>query len=562
MLTPLVDGACPTITSQPSSKTACITSTAQFSVSASGDSPRTYQWKQSTDGGLSWNNVVGGSGATSATYTTPSTTTSMNGYRYEVVVTGYSGCQVTSNGAATLTVNTAITTQPSSQTVCETSTAQFSVGASGSSLSYQWQYNSGSGWNNVVGGSGATSATYTTPSTTTSMNGYQYQVLVTKSGCSQGTTSNPATLTVQAKPTITTQPSSQTVCEGSTAAFTVAATGSGLTYQWRQSTNGGTSWSDISGQTSAILTLTSVTTSMNSYQYRVVVTGTCGTVTSNPATLTVNPTTSITTQPLSPTVCQGSTAAFTVAATGSGLTYQWQLSTNGGTSWSDISGQTAATLTLTGVTTSMKSYQYRVVVTGTCGTVTSNAAILTVQVSPSVTIATPDTQLNYSGKCPTLGATVTSGGPGPFSYQWYNSIGAISGATSATYSACTAETYYLRVTNTSSICVSPNSNSIIIKARVAPVCGISGPDSLCDSSTATYIPTLNSILAPSGYVYHWKLGTVVEPDGSSFLLAGTSLSGFYALQLTAQEVSTGSSICNCTKQVLVVPKPVATIIIS
>ena len=471
MLTPLVDGACPTITSQPSSKTACITSTAQFSVSASGDSPRTYQWKQSTDGGLSWNNVVGGSGATSATYTTPSTTTSMNGYRYEVVVTGYSGCQVTSNGAATLTVNTAITTQPSSQTVCETSTAQFSVGASGSSLSYQWQYNSGSGWNNVVGGSGATSATYTTPSTTTSMNGYQYQVLVTKSGCSQGTTSNPATLTVQAKPTITPQPSSQTVCEGSTATFSVAATGSGLTYQWRQSTNGGTSWSDISGQI-------------------------------------------------------------------------------------------AATLTLTGVTTSMKSYQYRVVVTGTCGTVTSNAAILTVQVSPSVTIATPDTQLNYSGKCPTLGATVTSGGPGPFSYQWYNSIGAISGATSATYSACTAETYYLRVTNTSSICVSPNSNSIIIKARVAPVCGISGPDSLCDSSTATYIPTLNSILAPSGYVYHWKLGTVVEPDGSSFLLAGTSLSGFYALQLTAQEVSTGSSICNCTKQVLVVPKPVATIIIS
>jgi hypothetical protein len=146
-------------------------------------------------------------------------------------------------------------------------------------------------------------------------------------------------------PTITTQPASQTVCAGSTAIFTVVASlngGTGPTYQWQRSTNGGSSWSSLSGQTAATLTLTSVTTSMNGYQYRIVVK--CGTgcscssgTTSNAATLTVVTTaTSIATQPSSQMVCAGSTATFTVAATGSSLIYQWQQSTNGGTSWSSI----------------------------------------------------------------------------------------------------------------------------------------------------------------------------------------------------------------------------------
>ncbi|MGD0955149.1 MAG: hypothetical protein ABR985_22640, partial [Methanotrichaceae archaeon] len=56
-------------------------------------------------------------------------------------------------------------------------------------------------------------------------------------------------------PTITTQPLSQTVCASSTATFTVVATGSSLTYQWYQSTNSGTTWSGLSGQTATTLTL-------------------------------------------------------------------------------------------------------------------------------------------------------------------------------------------------------------------------------------------------------------------------------------------------------------------
>ena len=97
-------------------------------------------------------------------------------------------------------------------------------------------------------------------------------------------TINPATLS------ITTQPSSQSVTEGNPAAFSVTATGSGtLNYQWQQSTNNGSTWTDISGATSATYTIENTTTGMNGYQYRCAVTGNGSSVTSNAATLTVTP---------------------------------------------------------------------------------------------------------------------------------------------------------------------------------------------------------------------------------------------------------------------------------
>ncbi len=88
---------------------------------------------------------------------------------------------------------------------------------------------------------------------------------------------------------ITTQPGSQSVTEGQTASFSVAATGSGtLTYQWQQSTDSGDSWTDISGATNTIYTITTTTADMSGYQYHCVVTdGSNNSVTSQAATLTV-----------------------------------------------------------------------------------------------------------------------------------------------------------------------------------------------------------------------------------------------------------------------------------
>lgn len=95
--------------------------------------------------------------------------------------------------------------------------------------------------------------------------------------------------TVKYAPTITTQPTSQTVTEGGTATFTVVTSGTEpLSYRWQQSTDSGRSWTDIGGATDATYNTEATTTSMNGYQYRCVVSNSAGSITSDAVSLTVN----------------------------------------------------------------------------------------------------------------------------------------------------------------------------------------------------------------------------------------------------------------------------------
>ncbi|SFE81799.1 40-residue YVTN family beta-propeller repeat-containing protein [Paenibacillus algorifonticola] len=89
----------------------------------------------------------------------------------------------------------------------------------------------------------------------------------------------------------------------------------------------------------------------------------------------------ISVQPESTTVDEGSNGSFSVTATGSNLTYQWQI--DNGTGFENISDQTSATLALSTVSSLLNGNQYRVVVTGTGNlSVTSSAASLTVRTAP------------------------------------------------------------------------------------------------------------------------------------------------------------------------------------
>jgi hypothetical protein len=174
----------PSITAQPASQTVTAGQYATFSVAATGTAPLTYRWQK---------NGAAVGGANSASYTTPATSTGDNGAQFTVVV-GNSAGSVTSS-TATLTVNgiavvPAIILQPTSLTVTAGQTATFSVIASGTApLSYEWQEYGA----NI---SGATSASYTLPATTTANNGAQFTVVVTNSAGS--VTSSVAALTVNA----------------------------------------------------------------------------------------------------------------------------------------------------------------------------------------------------------------------------------------------------------------------------------------------------------------------------------------------------------------------------
>lgn len=218
--------------------------------------------------------------------------------------------------------------------------------------------------------------------------------------------SNPDTLVVQCAPQITTQPIDQTVCDGTTASFSVTATGTGLNYQWLQTSDGGATWNTISGATNATYSFTAAL-AMNDNFYRCIITGGGCTQpdTSDAAQLTVNLPPHIVTQPADQLVNEGADAGFSVAATGTDLTYQWQQSTDGGASWTTISGETSAYHYIPEATSSMNTYRYKCIVSNSYGSVTSNHSRLILNPGGISYIRPPDTTSQTIDKNLSVGAT-------------------------------------------------------------------------------------------------------------------------------------------------------------
>ena len=258
-----------------------------------------------------------------------------------------------------------IATQPQSQTTSDGASVTFSVAATGTApFNYQW-----SRAGQPI--SGATGASYTVATTQLGDSGATFSVAVSNSaGAAQSTA---ATLTVTPVAPGITNNVAQTVSvvAGSTATFSVTASGSQpLAFQWRR--NGVA----IAGATSASYTTPVTTFADNGAVFTVVLTNAAGTITSAPFTLavTANPNApTITMQPQSVTVHVGNAATFSVTAAGAApLAYQWLR--NG----QAIGGAQAATYTLSSTLMSDNGAQFSVTVSNASGSVTSTAATLTV----------------------------------------------------------------------------------------------------------------------------------------------------------------------------------------
>ena len=418
-LTVTATAVAPSINTQPAAQTVTEGQTASFSVEATGTGPLAYQWQK---------NGTAIDGATSSTYTTPATTIGDTDAVFTVVVSNGTGTATSSSATLTVTagaVALAITSQPAAQTVTEGQPATFSVTATGTEpLSYQWKKNG-------TAIDGATSSTYTTPTTAIGDTDAVFTVVVSN-GTGTATSSN-ATLTVTpvsapVAPTITTHPASQSVVAGQSATFSVVANGSAtLAYQWQKND------SKLDGATSSTYTLPATSLADSGAQYSVVVTNGAGTVTSDKATLTVTaapvaPT--ITTQPVAQTVTVGAAASFSVVATGTGqLAYQWKKND------SDIAGATSSTFTTPATSLADSGAQYSVVVSNGVGTATSNKVSLTVSAAaPSITTQPASQSVAVGG---TVTFSVVATGTGPLLYQWKKVNTLIPGATSSSYTTAT-----------------------------------------------------------------------------------------------------------------------------
>jgi hypothetical protein len=173
-------GTEPTFSAQPSSRSATVGDSVNFSVVINGTAPFSYQWRK--DGATI-------AGATSPTLVLANVQVAAVG-SYSVVVTNSAGSVI--SNAAQLAVNLpaippSISAQPSSQGVLAGASISFSVNAAGTApLSYQWRKDS-------TAISGATNATLTL-SGVQSTDAGSYIVVVTNSADS--VTSNVAILSV------------------------------------------------------------------------------------------------------------------------------------------------------------------------------------------------------------------------------------------------------------------------------------------------------------------------------------------------------------------------------
>lgn len=343
----------PAVTTQPSPVTANPGDTPSFTIAASGTSPLAYQWQVSTDGGGTWADVSGGTGATTVHYVLGAVATGDSGKRFRCLVSNGTPPDATSSSAL-LTVRSppSVTTQPIDRTVTMPATATFTVAASGTApLTYQWQVSTDGGgtWGGVSGGTGGTTASYTTAATVLADSGKRYRCVVNNTTATPAT-SNAAMLTVQSLPAMTSQPSSVSVASGATATFTVAASGTPTpSCQWQVSTDGGSTWGNVSsgtGGASTSYTTATLTTAEDGDAFRCVATNAAGSATSAAATLTVTSgivAPSIVSSPANVTVNAGQTATFTVVAAGTApLYYQWLLSTDNGATWGNVAGGSGA----------------------------------------------------------------------------------------------------------------------------------------------------------------------------------------------------------------------------
>ena len=274
--------------------------------------------------------------------------------------------------------------QPQNVSVKAGEQATFTVAATGTDLKYQWQIdrNDGKGFADIAG---ADRASYTTSAVDKNCNGYKYQCVISNSAGSVTTGTATLTVTEDVTPPAVTKhiitatagangsisPSGKVeVVEGADQTFSIKAK---------------------DGYEIASLKVDGKTVSTAaSYTFKNVTAAHTIEVTFKQKATPVQPTVKkpgISKQPQNVSVKAGEQATFTVKATGTDLTYQWQINRNNGKGFVDITGADKASYT-TGVADMLcNGYKYQCVISNSAGSVTTNAATLTVTES---TTPSPD----------------------------------------------------------------------------------------------------------------------------------------------------------------------------
>jgi sugar lactone lactonase YvrE len=249
-----------------------------------------------------------------------------------------------------------------------------------------------------------------------------------------------------AAPTITQQPANAAVTAGSTARFTVLATGAAtLAYTWERSNDNGSSWQALGSGTAlaggSSLSLTAALADDRA-QFRARVCSVAGAqqtcIASNPALLSVTPAAvapSFSTQPADITVVAGQTASFSAVAVGiPAPQVRWQVAAAGSNAFADVAGepacvatpapgsgtQTASTCTIAQTAVGTSGSRYRALAVNAAAPTGTPSAAATLTVNPAPVAPTITTQPAPQSTTVNGSATFTvvATGTAPLNHSW------------------------------------------------------------------------------------------------------------------------------------------------
>ncbi|WP_374505928.1 FG-GAP-like repeat-containing protein [Flavobacterium sp.] len=310
----------PVVTTQPTTPLS-LCENSSYTLGASVTGASSYQWYSN-----STNSNTGGTSLGSANFAQTgglSVDTTTPGTVYYYLVASSGSCSVTSAVSA-VTVNTTpiAGTASGTATICSGTTTGLSLTGYTGNIQWQQSANGTSGWANVTGGTGATTASYTTAA----LSATTYYRAVASSGSCTSAISNTIQITVIPGSVAGTITASPAVACGSSP-VTLTLSGYTGTIQWLRSAS--PIWDTLNGETNATYTTPSL--SRNETYRAVVTSGACPSATTD-ITITYN------NQPSGPTVanttvnyCQGGTATALTATATSGHSLQWYTVASGGT---------------------------------------------------------------------------------------------------------------------------------------------------------------------------------------------------------------------------------------
>ncbi len=221
---------------------------------------------------------------------------------------------------------------------------------------------------------------------------------------------------------------------------------------------------------------------------------------------------SITTQPSNKTICNLGTATFTASANNA-TGFQWQV--NEGSGFNNISnggvysGATTTTLTITGASSLMNGYQYRMIATGSCSpTASSNSATLTVT---KINTLVSSTSVSCFGGSNGTATVVATGGNTPYSYSW-----APYGGTAATATGLAAGTYSVTVTDAGGCTATATAT---VSQPSSAISGTTVITNIACSGNSTGAINLTPAGGTAPYTFNWGGGITTEDRTG--LAAGT-----------------------------------------